>query len=127
MPASRGSPVVVVKPSEHGFGDDRLRDVDGCRRLSWDPLADSLMGSCLVEVRLVLGDKPTKMVVINDDHMVEDLSPCAADKSLSDGVHVGGSHRGLDPPDSHALGYTVERRAELVVAIAQQDLRCVSI
>jgi hypothetical protein len=47
MPASRGSPVVVVKPSEHGFGDDRLHDVDGCRRLSWDPLADSLMGSCL--------------------------------------------------------------------------------
>ncbi len=56
---SRGSPVVVVKPSEHGFGDDGLRDVDSCRWPSRDPLPDSLMGSCLVEILLVLDDKPT--------------------------------------------------------------------
>ena len=38
-----------------------------------DPLPDSLMGSCLVEVLLVLGDEPTKMLVIEDDHVVENL------------------------------------------------------
>ena len=59
--------------------------------------------------------------------MVENLPSGAAYKSLSDGVHVGGSHRGLDHPNSHALGYTLERRAELVVAIAQQDLRYFSV
>jgi hypothetical protein len=31
------------------------------------------------------------MAIIQHDHMVEDLSPCAADKSLSDGVDVGSS------------------------------------
>ena len=117
MQWSRGSPVVVVKPSERGRGDDGLCDIDGDRWLPRNPLADSLMGSCLVEVRLVLGDKPTKMLVIKDDHVVEDLSPCVADKSLSDGVHVGGSRGDLDHPDSYALGYMVERRPELVVAI----------
>ena len=55
MHESCGSPVVVVKTSEHGLGDDGLCDVDGDRRLPRDPLADSLMGSCLVEVLLVLG------------------------------------------------------------------------
>ena len=29
------------------------------------------MGSCLVEVLLILGDKPTKMLVNRDNHMVE--------------------------------------------------------
>ena len=68
---SRGSPVVVVKPSEDGLSDDGLCDVDSGRRVPRDPLANSLMGACLVEVRLVLGHKPTKMLVIKDDHMVE--------------------------------------------------------
>ena len=103
MKFSRGAPVVVVRPSEHGRYDDGLCDVDGDRWLPRNPLADSLMGSCLVEVLLVLGDRPTKMLVSKDDHMVEDLSPCAVDKSLRDGVHVGGSHCGLDHPDSYTL------------------------
>ena len=127
MRQSCGSPVVVVKPSENGLGDDGLRDVDYCWLLSRDPLPDSLMGSCLVEVLLVLGDEPTKMLVIKDDHVVEDLAQCTTDKSFSDGVHVRGSHRGLDHPDPDALGCTVKRRSELSVAISQQALRCFSV
>src|ERR1017187_2247314 len=127
MRQSCGSPVVVVRPSENGLRDDGLRDVDYCWLLSRDPLPDSLMGSCLVEVLLVLGDEPTKMLVIKDDHMVEDLAPCAADKSFSHGVHVRGPHRARDHPDPHALRYTVKRRSELSVAISQQDLRCFSV
>jgi hypothetical protein len=42
--------------------------------------------------------------------MVEDLSPCAADKSLSDGVDVGGSHGGR----KSALGEHAIRRAASV-------------
>ena len=46
MQWSRGSPVVVVKPSEHALGDDGFCDVDSDR---WLP-------------RNMLGDKPTKML-----------------------------------------------------------------
>jgi len=93
------------------------------RWLPRDSLPDSLMGSCLVEVLLVPGDKPKRMPVSKDDHVVENLPSGAADKSFSDGVPVGDSHRSLDHPEPHTLGDTVERCPELVIAIAQQNLR----
>jgi hypothetical protein len=42
-----------MAPSEHRLNHDGLRDVGNFRRLSRNPLADSLMGPRLVEVALV--------------------------------------------------------------------------
>jgi hypothetical protein len=42
--------------------------------------------SALVEVQLVLEDERREMEVVDQQHVVEQLSPCAADEALRDGV-----------------------------------------
>jgi hypothetical protein len=57
----------------------------------------------LVEVALVLPGDATKVPIIQNNHMVEDLAPCAADKAFSDGVHVGCAYSGLDEQKANAV------------------------
>jgi hypothetical protein len=84
-------------------------------------LPDPLMGSSLIEVDLVLANQRIQVSVTEQDDVVEHLSPATAHKSLRDGIHVGGSHRDLDDLRPGALRYTVERGAELVVTVAQDE------
>lgn len=82
MQWSRGSPVVVVKPAEHRhrLGNRGLCDVDSDRRLPRDPLADSLVGSCLVEQHphifneelLVYGERRRANLVVLRCHQLGD-------------------------------------------------------
>jgi len=84
-------------------------------------LPDPLVRSALVEVPLVLAQERCEMEVVDQQHVVEQLSPYAADEAFRDGIHIRRANRRTDHLRADALGRAVERRAELVVAIPQQD------
>jgi hypothetical protein len=92
-----------------------------------DALPDPLMGSSLIEVDLVLANQRIQVSVTEQDDVVERLSPATAHESLCDGIHVGGSHCDLYDFRPGALRHTVERRAELVVTIAQEETRSIAV
>jgi hypothetical protein len=48
--------------------------------------------SALVEVPLVLADDRCEMEIVDQQHMVEQLSPYAADEALRDCVHIRRAH-----------------------------------
>ena len=58
-----------------------------------------------------------------DDDVIEALAPDAAQKSLAHRVHERRPHRGAQDASSGALGNAVEGRTELVVPIADDELR----
>jgi hypothetical protein len=61
------------------------------------------------------------MEVVNQQHVVEQLSSYAAHESLRDCIHIRRAHRRPDHLRADALGRAVECRAELVISIPQQD------
>jgi hypothetical protein len=63
------------------------------------------------------------MLVIEQQHVVEQFSSDAAHEPLRDGVHIRCANRRPDHLGADALGCAVERWAELVVAIPQQHGR----
>jgi hypothetical protein len=67
------------------------------------------------------------MLVVNEEHVVEQLATCATDEALRDRVHVRRSNRRPDHFRADALRRSVERPAELVVAIPQQHGRRVAV
>jgi hypothetical protein len=83
-----------MEPSEHRHDHDRLHDISDGQRLSRNSLADSLMWPGFIEVLLILADETTKMPIIKDDHVVENLSACTTKKSFRDGIQKTNRQRG---------------------------------
>jgi len=67
--------VVDAKPTEHARDLDRFGRVDAQYGLRWHTLPDPLVRSALVEVPLVLADERCEMEVVDQQHVVEQLSP----------------------------------------------------
>ena len=63
------------------------------------------------------------MVLSDNDHMVETLSPHAAEKSLDHRIHQRGADRRLDDPCAGPLRYSIELGTVLVVPVADDELR----
>ncbi len=124
---SSGPAVVDVKPAEHARDLDRLGRVDVQDGLRRHTLPDPLVGPVLVEVQLVLAHKRCEMEIIDQQHVVEQLSSDTAHEPLGDGVHIRCANRRPDHLGASALGCAVELCPELVVAIPQQHGRSVPI
>jgi len=58
-----------------------------------------------------------------DDHVIEAFAPDAAQKSLAHRIHQGSLNRFAQNANPGPFGDTVEDRAELVVTIANDELR----
>jgi hypothetical protein len=86
-------------------------------------LAKPLVRPALVEVALVLAQQGRKALVVDKQHVVEQLAACAAHKALSHGIHVRRPNRRSDHLGANALRHAVEPRLELVVVIPQQHGR----
>ena len=73
--------IVDVEPAEHARDRDRLRRVNDRQGTRWYALLDALVRSALVEVALVLAQKVGKMMVVDEQHVVEQFAACATGSS----------------------------------------------
>jgi len=123
-----GCPTVVdVKSAKHALaaiGLDGSMTVTGSAGMRWP---SPWCGATFVEIALVLAQQTGQMLVVDEPHMVEYLSACAAHKALGHGVHIRRSNRRSDHLRADALRRAVECRTKLVVAIPQQHGRRVPI
>jgi len=80
----------MMKTTEDGVGDDlsgAMRPIRLPR--AGDALLDALVWSCVIEVGLVLVDCPIQMAFIENEEVVQTLSPYTAQKSFADSVGLG--------------------------------------
>src|SRR5580658_1062198 len=124
-PSSCRHAIVMMKPAEHGDRGDRAGELrtdafigDG------NPLADPLVGSRRVEVpQCVFNEDLLKVWLGQDDQVVEALAPDAPQKPFAHRVHERRLHRGAQDVNAGAIGDAIEDRTELVVTIANDELR----
>ena len=90
-PALLGQPtVVMMKTTEDGVGDDLSGSMRLIRSLrAGDVLLDALVRPGVIEVGLVLLDCPIQMALVEDEEIVEALSPYTPQKSFADSVGFG--------------------------------------
>src|SRR5213078_4828566 len=83
---SRRPTVVDVKPAEHAHDRDRLGRVDGRHLSRRYALVQALVRAALVEIALVSAQKRGEVLVVDEQHMVEQLSAYTDHKSLGHGI-----------------------------------------
>src|SRR5262245_34718088 len=71
----------------------------------------------------ILRDEVAKMLIAEDQDIVEELATERADEALCERVHVWGAWRRPDHAGADGLEHQGEARAELGVAIADEHLR----
>src|SRR5450432_3110654 len=121
---SRRSPVVVMKPAEHGEGDDLPgTGWRGPSHRGQGALTQTLMRADAIKIANVLRQSREEVALVQDDHVVQAFAPHAPEKSLTDGVHVRRPDGSLDDPRSEGLGGAVEVGAELTVPVADDETR----
>src|SRR5713101_8941317 len=109
--------------------DDRNGPDRGATSVRWScvwngsPLSKSLVGPHLVEIVAVLAKNMQQLLLAKNDQPVEALATYGPQKAFADGIHKRGLHRRAHDPDAGALRCTIELPGELVVVIANQDLR----
>lgn len=112
----------MVKPTKHWVGDNFSFSAQrGIADRS--ALGDSLVRAPWVEEGGVLASKPGQVMVIEDENVVEHLTPEGPSESLRDSVHIGRPDRRLDDANAGTFRCTIEGPTELVVAIPDQELR----
>ena len=84
-------------------------------------LPQPLVRSRLVEIRDVFRNGPAKLLLVQDEDVIEALSTDAAEKPLADRVRPGRSDRRADDLAADAGEHVVELRAKLVVTIADEE------
>jgi hypothetical protein len=117
---SRGAAVVIMKPVE----DWQRDDVPGefWAPVPWLLLVNALMRAGRVVEADKLGDQSSQVRLVEDEHMVEQLSSERPDEAFREGVHVGrpwcrprnGRSSPLEGPD--------EPLREFAVPIADEQL-----
>lgn len=121
----RRGAVIMVKSSEDGDRRDGAGEpCSGTFGRDRKPLVDPLVGSRRVEVaHCVLSEDVAEMPLREDDHVIETLAPDAPQESLAHRVHQRCPHGSAHDTGTRAHGDAVENRAELVVAVADNELR----
>jgi len=124
-PASGSGAVVMMKAAEHGDGLDRASKVgSGAFRADRNLLADALVRPSRVEVAQgILGEDIPQVPLRQDDHVVEALAADATQEAFAHRIHQGRPDRGVQDARPDARGDAVEDGSELVVAIADDELR----
>ena len=96
-----------MEPSENGQGDH----LPGCSAervdaiSARDPLAHPLVRPRLVEgLERVLMEHPTKVGLVQNDHVIEAFSPDTAKKPLADRIQIRRPRRDTDDFDAGSLG-----------------------
>jgi len=90
-----------VQPTETGssMSDPPVRPA-----VVWQPvrnsLADALVRACVVEVVAVQTENESKMLLADDDHVIEELGADAAQEPFAHGVRVRRAYRCADDFDS---------------------------
>jgi hypothetical protein len=119
-PSSRCRSVIVVQRAEDRDRDDRGAEPFGRALTAYgNPLADPLVRSSRVEVVHRVFSKDMPEVRLRQDHDVIDaFAPDAPQKSFAHRVDEGRLDGGAQSASTGALGNAVERRTELMVAVA---------
>ena len=90
--------------------------------LSWCELAEGAVRPGSVIVPQVFGQRPSQVVLIDDQHPVKELPAEGADDPLADRVRSGRLRRAGQNPDALGDEYGVERAGELACVIPDQEL-----
>ena len=89
--------------------------------LARDALADPLVRTAGVEVLHPFGQDPTKVILAEDQDVIEALASQGAEKSLTDGVQVGRLRRDRDDVDARAVGSGGKVAPKLPVVVSDQE------
>jgi hypothetical protein len=90
--------------------------------LSWCELAEGAVRPGSVIVPQVFGQRPSQVVLIDDQRLVQELSAQGADDPLTDCVRSGRLRRADQDPDALGGEYGVERAGVLACAVPDQEL-----
>jgi hypothetical protein len=98
---SRRPTVVDVKPAEHAHDRDRLGRVDGRHMSRRYALVQALVRAALVEIALVSAQKRGEVLVVDEQHMVEQLSAYTGHKALGHGIQESRQLHGVRAARPH--------------------------
>jgi hypothetical protein len=81
------------------------------------------MGSCLVEVVHIRLEDSVELPLMQDEHVIEALTPHTAQKPLTDGIGSRGVIGGLEHLDATGLGNPIEGHPKLAIVITDEIFR----
>jgi hypothetical protein len=90
--------------------------------LSWCELAEGAVRPGSVIVLQVFGQRPSQVVLIDDQHPVQELPAQGADDPFADRVCSGCLGRAGQNPDALGGEHGIERAGELARAVPDQEL-----
>jgi hypothetical protein len=93
----------------------------------WNLLPDALMRSCLVEVRHIGIEDTLELLLLQDEQVIQTLSPHTAQKALTDGIGAFRVIRCFQYLDAAGCCHARETRSKLTVTITNEILRPLSI
>jgi len=123
-----GSDVVLVGESAENLPavDPVLGEVDRLwwlsLGLSWCELAEGAVRPGSVIVPQIFSQRPSQVALIDDQHLVQELSAQGADDPLTDRVRSGRLRRADQNPDALGGEHGVERAGVLACAVPDQEL-----
>lgn len=123
---SRGQPLVLMmQATEYGMGDDPARSRRACPggRPRRGVEAQGAMRSPAVVIRAVLAQHGEQMPLIDDDEVIQTLSPQRADHAFGDGVGLGSVNWCEQGLNAHQRRLGIEAAAIAAVAITDHVLR----
>ena len=122
------SPIVVMQAAQDGDGHDGSRRCVRCPGLIHhvgDGLTDPLMRPHRISIKggAVGPQHATQLVLVQDEEVVEALSPHAAQEACADGVRGRCPDRRPHARDAAPRRDAGERRAERAIVVANQEAR----
>jgi hypothetical protein len=85
------------------------------------------MGSGLIEVDDIGFEKPSELLLMQDEEVIETYSPHASQKTFTDSIGLRGSIRRSQHIDATCGRHACEIRTEFPVIIPNQVFGCLSI
>ena len=86
-------------------------------------LLDALIWSCLVEVRHVGVEDALELLLMEDQQMIEALTPHTAQEPLTDGIGAWGVIGGFEHLDATRFSNPIEGHPKLAIVITDEVLR----
>ncbi len=119
--------IVVVQPTHDRKSDQLVPCILGGKNRSallWDLLLDALMRPCLVKVHHIRLKDTLKLLLLQDQQMVQAFLSDAPQEALADGIGLWGMNRRFEDLDRARFRYPSKARPELAIVITNQVLRC---
>ncbi len=85
--------------------------------------ASKVMGTCTAEVPDIGFDLPMQMTITQEQDMIQQFTPDAADETLAYGVGFRCFDWRMDHIDAAACGHVLELRTKLTIIIADEETR----